>query len=178
MKFTPLAFEGAFRIQIEPIVDGRGFFARRFCAEEFRVRGLEDNLIQRSVSFNRHTGTIRGMHFQAVPHLETKLVRCTRGAVFDVMVDLRKDSSSYGKWYGEVLSADNMLMLYIPRGFAHGFQTLADDTEVDYEISPAYVLESARGFRFDDPSVGIDWPIANVIVSDRDKSLPMFLELK
>lgn len=178
MKFTPLVFEGAFRIQIEPIVDERGFFARRFCAEEFRTRGLEDNLIQRSVSFNRHSGTIRGMHFQAAPHLETKLVRCTSGAVFDVMVDLRKNSSSYGKWYGEVLSADNMLMLYIPRGFAHGFQTLADDTEVDYEISPAYMPESARGFRFDDPSVGIDWPIANAIVSDRDKSLPMFLELK
>lgn len=178
MKFIPLAFDGAFRIQIEPMVDKRGFFARRFCAEEFRARGLEDNLIQRSVSFNRRAGTIRGMHFQAVPHLETKLVRCTRGSIFDVMVDLRKDSSSYGKWYGEVLSADNMLMLYIPRGFAHGFQTLADNTEVDYEISPAYVPESVRGFRFDDPFVDIDWPIANVIVSDRDRSLPMFLELK
>jgi len=146
MKFSPLDLEGVFRIQVEPVIDQRGFFVRRFCAQTFRAHGLEDNLVQRSVSFNRRAGTVRGMHFQAAPHSEIKLVRCTRGAVFDVMVDLRKNSSSYGKWCGEVLSADNMVMLYIPRGFAHGFQALVDETEVDYEISPAYVRTRRADF--------------------------------
>jgi dTDP-4-dehydrorhamnose 3,5-epimerase len=112
------------------------------------------------------------MHFQEPPHLEVKLVRCTRGAVFDVMVDLRRESPTYGQWHGEELTADNRTMLYVPKGFAHGFQTLTDNTEVDYEISPAYVPGADRGFRFDDPSLGITWPIEAAIMSDRDKALP------
>jgi dTDP-4-dehydrorhamnose 3,5-epimerase len=169
--FHPLHLAGAYRIEPQLIADERGVFARRFCADTFRAHGLESDLMQRSVSFNLRVGTLRGMHFQAPPHLEVKLVRCTRGAVFDVMVDLRAGSTSYGQWYGEELTADNRMMLYIPRGFAHGFQTLVDDTEVDYEITPAYVAGADRGFRFDDPSLGIRWPIAAAIISDRDRSL-------
>lgn len=172
MIFESLRFAGAHRIKPTLVVDERGAFARRFCADEFRELGLETDLVQHSISFNVRAGTLRGMHFQSPPHLETKLVRCTRGAIFDVMVDLREGSPTYGQWHGEELSADNRMMLYIPKGFAHGFQTLADNTEVDYEITPAYVPGADRGFRFDDPELAIAWPIADVIVSDRDKSLP------
>ncbi len=172
MIFHPLHLAGAFRIEPELVVDGRGAFARRFCADTFRAQGLEFDLVQRSISFNERAGTLRGMHFQAPPHLEAKLVRCTRGAIFDVMVDLREGSATYGRWHGEELSADSRMMLYIPKGFAHGFQTLVDSTEVDYEITPAYVPGHDRGFRFDDPQLGVTWPISKVIVSDRDKALP------
>ena len=147
-------------------------FARRFCADEFRALGLEADLVQRSISFNARAGTLRGMHYQTPPHLEAKIVRCTRGAIFDVMVDLREGSPTYGQWHGEKLSADNRLMFYIPKGFAHGFQSLVDNTEVDYEITPAYVPGAAVGFRFDDPRLAIDWPIADKIISERDKTLP------
>jgi dTDP-4-dehydrorhamnose 3,5-epimerase len=172
MIFEPLSLVGAYRIKLQPSSDERGFFTRRFCAETFRQHGLESNLVQRSVSFNRHAGTLRGMHFQAPPHLEAKLVRCTRGAIFDVMVDLREGSPTYGQWHGEELTAENHLMLYIPKGFAHGFQTLVDNTEVDYEITPAYVPGASAGFRFDDPSLAIDWPVVDVIISERDRALP------
>jgi dTDP-4-dehydrorhamnose 3,5-epimerase len=175
--FHELQLGGAYRIELQLIADQRGAFARRFCAEMFRARGLESDFVQRSVSYNRHAGTLRGMHFQAPPHLEAKLVRCTRGAVFDVMVDLRQDSTTFGQWYGETLTADNRIVLYIPKGFAHGFQTLVDDTDVDYEITPAYVPGAERGFRFDDRSLSINWPITDAILSDRDKALPAsFLE--
>jgi dTDP-4-dehydrorhamnose 3,5-epimerase len=170
--FHELQLTGAYRIEPQLIADQRGGFARRFCAETFRAQGLESDFVQRSLSYNRHAGTLRGMHFQAVPHLEAKLVRCTRGAIFDVMVDLREGSPSYGQWHGEELTADNRLMLYIPKGFAHGFQTLVDNTEVDYEITPAYVPESGRGFRFDDPLLNIAWPLGKIIMSDRDMALP------
>jgi dTDP-4-dehydrorhamnose 3,5-epimerase len=172
MIFDSLKFAGAYRITPELIVDERGGFARRFCAGEFRAHGLETDLVQRSISFNARAGTLRGMHFQAAPHLETKLVRCTRGAIFDVMVDLRRGSPTYGQWYGEQLSADNRVMLYIPKGFAHGFQTLIDDTEVDYEITPAFVRGAAAGFRFDDPELAISWPVADITISPRDQALP------
>jgi dTDP-4-dehydrorhamnose 3,5-epimerase len=172
MIFHPLYLAGAYRIELQPIADERGAFARRFCAETFRAHGLESDLVQRSISFNLRAGTLRGMHFQAPPHLEAKVVRCTRGAVFDVMVDLRDGSGTYGQWHGEELTAENQLMLYIPKGFAHGFQTLVDDSEVDYEITPAYVPGADRGFRFDDPSLDIRWPIPAVIMSDRDTALP------
>lgn len=172
MIFTELRLAGAYRIDLQPIADDRGAFARRFCAETFRARGLEADLVQRSVSLNRLAGTLRGMHFQAPPHLEVKLIRCTRGAVFDVMVDLREGSSTYGHWHGEELTAKNGVMVYIPMGFAHGFQTLVDDTELDYEIAPSYVPGADRGFRFDDPILGIPWPIADAIISDRDRMLP------
>lgn len=172
MIFQQLVLHGAYRIVPELMSDERGAFARRFCADEFSALQLETNFVQRSISVNRKAGTLRGMHFQAPPCLETKLVRCVRGAVFDVMVDLREGSSTYGRWHGEELSADNRVILYIPKGFAHGFQTLVDDTELDYEISPAYVPGAERGFRFDDPSIGIAWPIASAIVSERDMVLP------
>jgi dTDP-4-dehydrorhamnose 3,5-epimerase len=172
MIFHRLHLAGAYRIEPQLIGDERGAFARRFCADTFRAEGLESDLLQRSFSFNLRAGTLRGMHFQAPPHLEVKLVRCTRGAVFDVMVDLRADSATYGQWHGEELTADNRMMLYIPKGFAHGFQTLVDNTEVDYEITPAHVPGADRGFRFDDPSLDIRWPIAASIISDRDKALP------
>lgn len=172
MIFHALKLEGAYRIEPELFVDERGAFARRFCTDEFRAHGLESDLVQRSISINLRAGTIRGIHFQARPHLETKIVRCTRGAIFDVLVDLRKGSPTYGQWHGEELSADNHCMFYIPKGFAHGFQSLVDGTEVDYEITPAYVPGSAAGFRFDVPALAINWPIADVIISERDKALP------
>lgn len=158
------------------MVDERGAFARRFCAETFRAHGLESDLVQRSISFNSRAGTLRGMHFQAPPHLEAKLVRCTRGAVYDVMVDLRDGSETYGQWYSEELRADNHVMLYVPKGFAHGFQTLMDNTEIDYEITPAYVPGADRGFRFDDPLLGIRWPVESAIMSARDMELPVSCE--
>jgi dTDP-4-dehydrorhamnose 3,5-epimerase len=172
MIFHPLELAGAYRMELQLVLDERGGFGRRFCADEFRSHGLESDLTQRSVSINARAGTLRGMHFQAAPHLEAKIVRCTRGAIFDVIVDLRDGSPTYGKWHGEELSAENHLMLYVPKGFAHGFQSLVDSTEVDYEITPAYVPGAGAGFRFDDPMLAISWPIANVIISDRDKGLP------
>jgi dTDP-4-dehydrorhamnose 3,5-epimerase len=172
MIFTSLHLAGAYRIEPRMIEDERGAFGRRFCADEFRARGLESDLVQRSVSISARKGTLRGMHFQAHPHLEAKIVRCTRGAIFDVMVDLREGSPTYGQWHGEELTADNYLMLYIPKGFAHGFQSLVDNSEVDYEITPAYIPSASSGFRFDDPSLAINWPIAGVIISERDKALP------
>jgi dTDP-4-dehydrorhamnose 3,5-epimerase len=172
MIFTSLQLAGACRIEPKFLTDDRGAFARRFCADEFRSHGFERDLVQRSISVNTRAGTIRGMHFQMGPHLEAKVVRCTRGAIFDVMVDLRNGSLTYGQWHGEELSADNHLMLYIPKGFAHGFQTLVDNTEVDYEITPAYVPGAAAGFRFDAPALAINWPIGDVIISERDKALP------
>src|SRR3954447_5322499 len=162
MQFEPLRLAGAYRITLEPHADDRGFFARRFCAAEFSEQGLAADFVQRSISFNIRRGTLRGLHFQAAPHGETKLVRCTRGAVFDVVVDIRQDSASFGRWHAETLTADNRLILYIPEGFAHGFQTLEDGTELDYEIMPTYVAEAARGIRWDDPDIAIAWPIAEI----------------
>jgi dTDP-4-dehydrorhamnose 3,5-epimerase len=171
MIFHSLRLAGAYRIEPQLTADERGAFARRFCADEFRALGLETDFVQRSISFNARAGTLRGMHFQAAPHLEAKIVRCTRGAIFDVMVDLREGSPTCGQWHGEELTAENRLMFYIPKGFAHGFQSLIDNTEVDYEITPAYVRWATAGFRFDDPKLAINWPVASMIVSDRDQML-------
>jgi len=172
MKFVPLPLPGAFRIELERSEDERGFFARTFCADEFRAQGLITNFVQHSVSFNARAGTLRGLHYQADPHAETKLVRCTAGAVFDVLVDLRRSSPAFGRWHAETLSADNHVMLYIPAGCAHGFQALADRTELCYAIAPAYVPDAARGIAFDDPDIGIAWPIANPILSELDRARP------
>lgn len=172
MIFRELHLAGSYLIQPQLNEDGRGAFARRFCADEFRALGLETDFVQRSISFNKRAGTLRGMHFQAPPHLEAKIVRCTRGGIFDVLVDLRSGSSTYGHWHGEELTADNRLMLYVPKGFVHGFQSLVDDSEVDYEITPAYVPGAAAGFRFDDPQLAIKWPVADLIISEGDKTLP------
>jgi dTDP-4-dehydrorhamnose 3,5-epimerase len=173
MTFTELALKGTFLIELDRQEDGRGFFARTFCIEEFAARGLNPTIAQCSVSFNRRRGTLRGLHYQAPPHEEAKLVRCTAGAVFDVVVDLRPGSSTFKHWLGIELSAENHRMVYIPEGFAHGFQTLADDTEVFYQISTVYVAEAARGIRWDDPELGIRWPAAaDRVISPRDLLLP------
>jgi dTDP-4-dehydrorhamnose 3,5-epimerase len=177
MQFEPLRLAGAYRISLEAHTDERGFFARRFCAVEFAERGLQPDFVQRSISFNTRRGTLRGLHFQAAPHGEIKLVRCTRGAAFDVIVDIRQDSSTYGQWHAERLTAENRLILYIPEGFAHGFQTLEGNTELDYEIFPKYVPEATRGIRWDDPDIAISWPIAEITLGDRDRQLPLLSRL-
>jgi dTDP-4-dehydrorhamnose 3,5-epimerase len=168
---TPLA--GAYVVELEPIADARGFFARSFCANEFTTHRLDPRLVQCNVSYNVKRGTLRGMHFQKAPHAEAKLVRCTRGRVYDVIVDLRPDSVTYLRWFGLELSADNRKMLFIPQEFAHGFQTLADDSEMFYQMSEFYHGESASGVRWDDPALAIQWPIADPIVSDKDRSYPL-----
>jgi dTDP-4-dehydrorhamnose 3,5-epimerase len=164
--------DGVFRICLEPITDERGYFARTFCERDLAEAGLVTHYPEHSVSFNTPQGTLRGMHWQADPHGETKIVRCTRGRVFDVAVDIRPDSSTYRQWVGEVLSAENGVALYIPRGFAHGFITLEPDTELLYLISEPYRAELSRGFRWDDEAVGITWPMTPSVISERDRSLP------
>jgi dTDP-4-dehydrorhamnose 3,5-epimerase len=177
LSFEPLSLAGAYRIRMKLLADKRGFFARRFCAETFRNQGLESDFVQRSVSYNESRGTLRGLHFQAPPATETKIVRCTRGAAFDVIVDLRAGSPTYGEWHGEEISADNRTILYIPKGFAHGFQTLVERTEVDYEITPYFSPGCARGVRFDDPILSIPWPVPKAIVSTSDLNLPILSDL-
>lgn len=157
-------------MEIEPFNDDRGFFARSFCAREFKAHSLEPTVAQCNVSFNEHAGTLRGLHFQAAPYEETKLVSCTQGAIYDVAVDIRPNSRTYLKWYAVELTAQNRRMMFIPRGFAHGFQTLVDKSEVMYLMSEFYHPESARGLRWDDPMLGITWPPANRIISDKDRA--------
>ncbi len=178
MKFTSTAISGTFLVDIEPIEDERGFFARTWCARDFDAAGLSPNCVQRSVSFNRKRGTLRGLHFQSSPHEEDKFVQVTRGSVFDVVVDLRPESSSFGRWEAFELSAFNRRSLYVPGGVGHGFQTLEDDTEVIYQMSEYYYPELSRGVRWDDPALAIPWPIARVIVSDRDQALPLLQVLR
>lgn len=173
MIFTATALEGAFIVDIEPTRDERGFFARTFCAEEFAQYGLSAAALQCSVSNNLNRGTLRGMHYQAAPHEEDKLIRCTAGAVFDVIVDIRTGSPSYGRWFGTELTAANRRGLLAPKGFAHGFLTLADASEVLYMISTRYAPECARGFRWDDPNVAIDWPMEPLVISARDAAYEM-----
>jgi dTDP-4-dehydrorhamnose 3,5-epimerase len=169
---TPLA--GAFVIDIEPHEDERGFFARTFCQEEFAAQGLDSTVVQCSVSFNRKTGTLRGMHFQAPPHEETRVVRCTAGTIYDVIIDMRSYSTTFTAWHAVELSAENRTMLYIPGGFAHGFLTLEDNTEVLYQMAEFYYPDSARGVRWDDPAFAIEWPAHPTTISDRDRSYPDF----
>jgi dTDP-4-dehydrorhamnose 3,5-epimerase len=170
MKFISIPLEKACLIELEAMIDDRGFFARSWCAGEFRLHGLNPNVVQCSVSFNTRKGTLRGMHYQKEPYPEAKLVRCCSGAIYDVLVDLRPTSPSYCKWFAVELTAANRKMLYVPEGFAHGFQTLADDTEVFYQISESYRPEYAQGVRWDDPQFGIEWPIRDPIISQRDRT--------
>lgn len=172
MIFKATELPGAYIIDPEPFVDERGFFARMWSQEEFAARGLNSKLVQCNTSLNKLKGTLRGMHYQIRPHEEVKLVRCTAGTIYDVMVDLRQDSPTHGRWTGVELSARNRRMVYIPEGFAHGFQTLEDETEVFYQVSEYYHQESARGVRWDDPAFGIDWPLATSVISERDRSHP------
>jgi len=170
---TPLA--GLFIVEIESHVDDRGLFARTWCEREFEAQGLETRLVQCSVSYNNLTGTLRGLHYQTAPYEEVKLVRCTSGSIFDVAVDLRPDSPTFGQHFAAVLSSTNRRMLYIPHGFAHGFQTLEDRTEVFYQMSEFYSPDHARGVRWNDPAFGIVWPSTeHRIMTDRDKTYPDF----
>lgn len=172
MKFLEMPIEGAWAIQPEPARDDRGYFARVFDVDAFIEHGLATDVVQAGVSFNRHARTLRGLHFQVPPHEENKLVRCSRGAVFDVVVDLRSESPTYLQWHGDELVADEGRMLYVPTGCAHGFVTMVDESVVHYQIDAPYVPAAARGIRWDDPSIGIDWPVEPAVMSERDRSLP------
>ena len=174
MIFTETPLQGAFVIEPEPLEDARGHFARTWCRREFEARGLETRIAQCSTSFNKRKGTLRGMHYQAPPFAETKVVRCTRGALHDVIIDLRPGSPTFTRYFPVVLSADNRKMLYVPPGFAHGFQTLEDATEVLYQISEFYSPQHARGVRWDDPAFHIAWPEDERTIVDRDRSYPDF----
>jgi dTDP-4-dehydrorhamnose 3,5-epimerase len=174
VKFVRTTLPGAFRVEMDRLEDDRGFFARSWCAREAEEQALNPRVAQCNVSFNRRRGTLRGMHFQAAPHEETKLVRCTRGALFDVIVDLRLNSPTFRKWEAFELTDGNGLAIYVPAGFAHGFQTLVDDTEVLYQMSEFYVGASARGVRWNDPTFGILWPLSDPILSARDATFADF----
>lgn len=172
MIFTPTALGGATIVEIERLEDARGHFARTFCEREFAARGLAARMVQSNTSFTRRAGTLRGMHFQAAPHAEDKLVRCTRGAIWDAIIDLRPQSPTYCRWIGVELSESNGRMLVVPQGFAHGYVTLTDDVVVDYQISEFFAPEAARGVRHDDPAFGIAWPVPVRSMSERDASCP------
>jgi dTDP-4-dehydrorhamnose 3,5-epimerase len=174
VRFAQTKLAGAYVIDVDKMEDERGFFARTFCHDEFAAHRLRSVFVQCSVSFNQRRGTLRGLHLQEPPHEEAKLVRCARGAIYDVILDLRANSSTHGHWVAEELTADNGRMLYIPEGCAHGFQTLEDNSEVFYQMSEAYHPESARGLRWNDPAFAIRWPLANPIVSQRDAAYPDF----
>ena len=174
MKFTETPIAGAFLIDIEPVEDERGFFARTYDAGELRRRGLQPHIEQCSVSFNRRKGTLRGMHYQRSPYAETKLVRCTQGGVYDVVIDLRPFSPSFRNWFAAELTAHNHRMLYIPEGLAHGFQTLEDDSEVAYQISEGFRPEAAAGVRWNDPAFAIQWPLEVTVIVERDRGFPDF----
>ncbi len=173
MRFVPTPLGGACVVELQQLDDDRGFFARSFCRQEFEAQGLDPDIAQCNVSFNRQRGTLRGLHYQAAPHEEAKLVRCTQGAIWDVIVDLRADSPSFRRWHGVELSAANRLALYLPKGFAHGFQTLVDDSEVLYLMSQSHRPDAARGLRWDDPALAIRWPLADPKMSDRDRGFPL-----
>lgn len=174
MRFIPTSLVGAYLIEPEPISDERGFFARTYCRNAFAEMGLNPNLVQCNISYNKVRGTLRGMHYQKTPHAEAKLVRCTQGAIYDVIVDLRKDSKTFTQWFGVNLTAESRKALYVPEGFAHGFLTLMDDTEVLYQMSEFFHAECAFGIRWNDPLFAIDWPGEIAVISDRDARYPDF----
>ncbi|WP_019502655.1 dTDP-4-dehydrorhamnose 3,5-epimerase [Pseudanabaena sp. PCC 6802] len=174
MLFTQTKLQGSYIVEPEKLEDGRGFFARTWCQQEFSTLGLDANLVQCSISFNNKRGTLRGMHLQIPPCAETKLVRCTQGGIYDVIIDLRSHSSTYMQWTAVHLTAKNRKALYIPKGFAHGFQTLADNTEVFYQMSDFYRPDFARGFRWNDPNFKIQWPEPVTIISVRDREYEDF----
>ena len=175
MKFIPTKIPGAYLIEIQPIADDRGFFSRTFCIDEFQQHGLNSNFVQCNVSFTSQQGTIRGMHYQVAPHTETKLVRCTRGAIYDIILDLRPESPTFKQWVATELTANNHQMFYIPSGCAHGFQTLVDDTEVLYQMSGLYSAGAAKGVRWNDPAFEIEMPLAVSSINERDKNYLDFI---
>ena len=172
MNFKETKLGGAFVIDLEMLEDNRGFFARAWCKREFEAQGLIGKLAQSNISFTRKAGTLRGMHYQVAPHAEAKLVRCTMGAIYDVIIDLRPHSRTYLEWMAVELSADNHKMVYVPEGFAHSYQTLVDSTEVFYQVSQFYALAAERGVRYDDPVFEITWPMDVGLISDKDRSWP------
>lgn len=174
MIFEASPLQGAYIIDLDKHQDDRGFFARAFCQHEFAEHDLAQDMVQTNVSYSGQRGTLRGMHYQEAPHREAKLVRCTQGSLYDVIVDLRPDSDTYTDWMGVELTADNHRMLYVPEGFAHGFITLADDTEVMYQVSEFYAPGAENGLRYDDPAIGIEWPIPATVISQKDQSWPAF----
>ena len=174
MIFTEMKLKGAFIIELEKHLDERGFFARSWCQREFEQHGLNPRLVQCNISYNYKSGTLRGMHYQAEPFEEAKLIRCTKGSVHDVIVDLRRDSPTFKQYLGIVLTADNRKMLYVPQGFAHGFLTLEDNAEVFYQMSEFYAPDYTRGFRWNDPVFRIAWPSNVQVISDRDRSYADF----
>jgi dTDP-4-dehydrorhamnose 3,5-epimerase len=176
MEFHSTKLRDVYLIQIEPARDNRGFFARTFCVEAFEAHGLETSFPQHSISFSAHKGTLRGLHYQLEPRSEAKLVRCTQAAILDVVIDIRPNSPTYRRWQQFELSSANRRQLYIPKGFAHGFQTLSDDVEVNYLISTPYASELARGIRYDDPAFGISWPLSVTEISEKDARWPDFLQ--
>ncbi len=175
VTFRETALKGAFTIDLDPVADERGFFARSWCVKEFEANGLETRLVQCNVSFNTLRGTLRGMHYQVAPAAEVKVVRCTQGAIHDVIADLRPESPTYKRTFSVILSAENRRMLYIPPYFAHGFLTLTDDAEVFYQMSEYYVPACARGFRWDDATFAISWPNQVRIISAKDRDYPDFV---
>jgi len=172
MRFTELGLKGAFLIEIEPVSDERGFFARCWSRDDLAAHGLQDDLPECNLSFNARRGTLRGLHYQAAPFEQAKLVRCTRGAIYDVIVDLRAGSSTQGRWEAVEITMENHRLVYVPAGFAHGFLTLCDSTEVAYQMTGNYASAHARGIRWDDPSIGVTWPMAPTVISTRDRSYP------
>lgn len=176
MRFIQTKLKDAYIIEPEKFEDERGFFARSWCEKEFKEHGLNPNLVQCNISFNKKKGTLRGMHLQIAPFAEAKLVRCTRGAIYDVIVDVRPDSETYKQWIGVELTAENHKALYVPEGFAHGFQTLVDNTEVFYQMSEFYAPECARGFRWNDPTFNINWPEQISAISVRDRECEDYKE--
>ena len=175
MKFAELELRGAFLIEPVRSEDERGFFARSFDEYEFAARGLVSRWVQCSISFNKKKGTLRGMHYQVAPHAETKLVRCTMGSLYDVIIDLRPASPTYKRWFSLELTAENRHILYIPEGFAHGFQTLEDNTEVSYQISEPYNPGFTRGVKYDDPMFAISWSLPIGIIADKDNAHPLWV---
>jgi dTDP-4-dehydrorhamnose 3,5-epimerase len=174
MKFEATGLDGAWLIHLDPMRDQRGFFARTFCVNEFAAHGLETEFPQHSMSCSYGKGTLRGMHFQRAPHGEVKLVRCLSGAIWDVIIDLRPQSPTFRQWLGFELSAENQDQLYIPKGFAHGFQTLSDNAQVNYLISEFYAPDAASGVRYDDPAFAIAWPLPVSVISEKDRLWPDF----
>jgi dTDP-4-dehydrorhamnose 3,5-epimerase len=174
MKFNKTTLEGAYTIELDRIGDDRGFFARFFCSKEFSKAGLIDSFVQINNSLTKDKGTLRGMHYQLPPSAEVKVVRCIQGALFDIILDLRPDSPTFGKWHGDTLSAENRRMMYVPRGFAHGFITLEENTEAFYLAGAEYAAEQERGIRYNDPKFNIEWPIEPNIISKKDENWPDF----
>lgn len=174
MIFTETKLKGAFIIDLERVIDERGFFARSWCQREFEEHGLNPHLVQCNISFNISKGTLRGMHYQVSPCDEARLVRCTMGSIYDVIVDLRLESPTFKHYFADIITAENRKMFYIPEGFAHGFLTLQNDSEVHYQMSAFYSSDHARGVRWNDPAFGIQWPAEVKIISDRDKNYPDF----